>query len=180
MELEGKWTPWGCNTCTDHSASLCIAAGLGWGKFAALLCVLGDLGGEMARQLEPACSHSSQTCYGATAQSWKGLKRAECKCALQAGTQSAKNGSDNTKNVWVQENIRIFLQIFCRPAPPGNWGETWKSRCENTCRRLALKSEVFCHIALPSLMPRYGAVMNNWVCRAVKAAAAAEGALCAF
>ena len=27
------------------------------------------------------------------------LKRAEYKCALQAGTQSAKNGSDNTKNV---------------------------------------------------------------------------------
>ena len=40
----------------------------------------------MARQLEPACSHSSQTCYGASSllAAVRGLKRSECNCAMQA------------------------------------------------------------------------------------------------
>ena len=65
----------------------------------------------MARQLEPACSHSSQTCYGASSQpaAVRGLKRAECNYALQAGGACAK---EKVEKQHVLTFMAIRTQVF--------------------------------------------------------------------
>ena len=70
----------------------------------------------MARQLEPACSHSSQTCYGASSllAAVRGLKRSECNCAMQAeGARRAKEGIQTQQQVLISMAIRFqaFMNI---------------------------------------------------------------------
>ena len=75
----------------------------------------------MARQLEPACSHSSQTCYGASSllAAVRGLKRSECNCAMQAeGARLVKEGSfDIYGNSFssIYEHQQVLVQCFTRP-----------------------------------------------------------------